>query len=240
MRTLAQAILACPRQGRLHANGRLLSLRIIARQRALHVTCIFCLWLNYCSPYEGCNMRPDRPTRKRKASKATSCVRRASSSSNDSNPTYQDAAGALMTLTWLLLGFNYRVLREHSSLTFFRTREGNGRQRVAVPDDFFSIPTLFPSCLAVCAVVETRRCGCSARPVSMLDGLNSAIPESGRYSRDGGWSVLVTYVVSHKPSLRCKAISKAETLVPWKISLAIGGGGFPWSFSLHANDPRPK
>jgi hypothetical protein len=74
----------------------------------------------------------------------------------------------------------------------------------------------------------------------MLDGLNSAIPESGRYSRDGGWSVLVTYVVGHKPSLRCKAISKAETLVPWKISLAIGGGGFPWSFSLHANDPRPK
>jgi hypothetical protein len=126
-----KASLACPRQGRLHANGRLLSLRIIARQRALRLTCIFCLWLNYSSPHEGCNMPPDRPTRKRNASTATSCVRRASSSSNDSNPTYQDAAGATMTLTWLLLGFHYRVLRGHSSLTFFRTREGNGRQRVA-------------------------------------------------------------------------------------------------------------
>ena len=62
----------------------------------------------------------------------------------------------------------------------------------------------------------------------MLDGLNSAIPESGRSSHDGGWSVLVTYVAG------CKAVSKVETLVPWKISLAIGGGGFPWSLSLHA------
>jgi hypothetical protein len=45
--------------------------RIIARQRALRLTCIFCIWFNYCSPREDCNMSPDRPTRKRNASKAT-------------------------------------------------------------------------------------------------------------------------------------------------------------------------
>jgi hypothetical protein len=107
MRTSRKASLACPRQGRLHADGRLLSLRIIARQRGsasdVHILPVAQLLFAHmkavtCHPIA---QRESETPRRR-----PSCVHRASSSSNDSNPTYQDAADAPMTLTWLLLGFS--------------------------------------------------------------------------------------------------------------------------------------
>jgi hypothetical protein len=168
-----KASLACPRRGRLHTDGRLLFLRIMARQSGSASDGIFACGSTTVCPREGCNMRPDRPT----GTKATRLRAQGSFPSNESNPIYQDAGclndSDLAAVGLFIIGCCLGIL----SFTFSRTREGNGRTsgRGAGLRIFHSD--------AVPVMLRTRRCGWDARRVRMLNRLNC---ENGRYSRDGG------------------------------------------------------